>query len=173
MVTLLTDYSTQRYILNSGDDLDGIEFHNGDQILLMDQDVLLIFDEEGNNWNPVPTGGGGSAVHAIIGTSVSATNSFVIPKEDGYNNFFAYVSEPDADYFSTAGRSISCYQLAWENRVSGIRSSGTNFPPTAIAGTLVATSLVTETSSSISVKCNNANTNGVLPDGMPVTYILW
>lgn len=59
MVTLLTDYNTQRYILNSADDIGDLEFHNGDQVLLMDQDVLLIFDEENTTWYAVPTGGGG------------------------------------------------------------------------------------------------------------------
>ena len=88
MVTLLTDYSTQRYILNSGDDPDGIEFHNGDQVLLMDQDVLLIFDEEGNNWNPVPAGGGGGGggintytyTYASNGTINAGLNALAVPQ---------------------------------------------------------------------------------------------
>ena len=64
MVTLLTDYNTQRYILNSTDDIDDIEFHNGDQLLLMDQDALIIFDEENAAWHSVPTGGGGGGGEA-------------------------------------------------------------------------------------------------------------
>ena len=59
MVTQLTGYNTQRYTLNSLDDLDGIDFHNGDQVLLMDLDKLLIFDEENSAWYDVPAGGGG------------------------------------------------------------------------------------------------------------------
>ena len=59
MVTQLTGYNTQRYTFNSEDDIGDIVFHNGDEILLMDVDLLLIYDEEGNNWNQVPTGGGG------------------------------------------------------------------------------------------------------------------
>lgn len=59
MVTLLNDYEQQTYFLNSGDDIDGIVFRNGDQVFLMDQDVLIIYDEGGDNWYPVPTGGGG------------------------------------------------------------------------------------------------------------------
>ena len=59
MVTLLTDYLAQRYILNTDDDIDGIEFHNGDQVLLMDIDKLLIYSEGDTQWYEVPTGGGG------------------------------------------------------------------------------------------------------------------
>ena len=59
MVTLLKDYEQQTYFLNTGNDIDDIEFHNGDMVFLMDRDQLLIYDEGGNQWYPVPTGGGG------------------------------------------------------------------------------------------------------------------
>lgn len=59
MVTLLTDYTKQRRTLNSLDDVSNIEWHNGDEVLLMDQDIVLIFSEGNSNWYPVPTGGGG------------------------------------------------------------------------------------------------------------------
>lgn len=59
MVTLLKDYEQQTYVLNTADDIGDIVFHNGDQVFLMDQDLLLIYDEDAVNWYPVPTGGGG------------------------------------------------------------------------------------------------------------------
>lgn len=174
MVTLLTDYTKQRRTLNSADDVGSIEWHNGDEVLLMDVDAVLIFSEEDNNWHPVPTGGGGGGVHAIIGTSVSSSNSMVIPKEDGYDNFFAYVAEPDADYFSTSGKAMSCFRLSWMGiRVGGCKNGGTSFPPVSMAGSLIATAFVTDTSSSVSVKFNNPNGAGMLSDGTPITYILW
>ena len=64
MVTLLTNYNTQRYILNSTDDIDNINFHNGDQVLLMDQDALIVFDEENVAWHAVPAGRGGGGYEA-------------------------------------------------------------------------------------------------------------
>lgn len=60
MVTQIPQYGRQRYTFNGIDDLTGLEFHNGDEVLVMDDNMLLIYDEETNNWYPIPTGGGGS-----------------------------------------------------------------------------------------------------------------
>lgn len=79
MVTLLKEYEQQTYTLNSADDIDDIVFRNGDMVLLMDQDVLIIYDEEGDTWYPVPTGGGGGGGGGwrLIdsGTYTNATNN--------------------------------------------------------------------------------------------------
>lgn len=53
MVTLLKDYEQQTYFLNSSDDINGIVFHNGDMVFLMDQDRFLIYDQENDNWQPM------------------------------------------------------------------------------------------------------------------------
>ena len=80
MVTQLTGYNTQRYTLNSLDDLDGIDFHNGDQVLLMDLDKLFIFDEENVAWYDVPAGGGGGG-----GGSGINVYSFTYASNDSVN----------------------------------------------------------------------------------------
>ena len=85
MVTLLKDYEQQTYFLNTADDITDIVFHNGDQVFLMDQDLLLIYDESANNWYPVPTGGGGGTTPTILSLLASGTytkvsgNNMAIP----------------------------------------------------------------------------------------------
>lgn len=95
MVTLLKDYEQQTYFLNTGDSLDGIVFRNGDMALLMDRDVLLIYDEEGNNWYPVPTGGGGGGGWQLLasGTYTLATSgsTMTIPVTETDNPALYYV----------------------------------------------------------------------------------
>ena len=123
MVTLLTDYSTQRYILNSDDDIGDLEFHNGDQVLLMDQDVLIIYDEEANQWYPVPTGGGGGGggdtnpVFMITtGTFTPATSShyIYIPKDPDMTNMIFCAS-----YIPYADWSTYEFDAAYDHYIAG------------------------------------------------------
>ena len=83
MVTQLTGYNTQRYTLNSLDDLDGIDFHNGDQVLLMDLDKLLIFDEENSAWYDVPAGGGGGGGGTQIQAPFKVASGSYTPASNG------------------------------------------------------------------------------------------
>ena len=91
MVTLLKNYEQQTYFLNTADSIDGIVFRNGDQVFVMDQDVLLIYDEGGNNWYPVPTGGGGGGGDYVAGDWLDKTkpvgrveSSVALGSNDGY-----------------------------------------------------------------------------------------
>lgn len=59
MVTRLTSYTKQRYVLNSTDDPGDIVFRNGDTIFLMDAQQEIIYSEDDNQWYPVPSAGGG------------------------------------------------------------------------------------------------------------------
>lgn len=78
VVTLLKDYEQQTYFLNTADDIGDIVFRNGDQVFLMDQDLLLIYDEGGNNWYPVPTGGGGAAPEYGIKEATYVTGTWSV-----------------------------------------------------------------------------------------------
>ena len=94
MVTLLKDYEQQTYFLNSGDDIDGIVFRNGDQVFLMDQNLLLIYDEGNDNWQPVPTGGGGGGWQLLDSgtyTAVSDASSITIPFTENTDYALIYV----------------------------------------------------------------------------------
>ena len=102
MVTLLTDYLKQRRTLNSMDDVNDIEWHNGDEVLLMDMDAVLIFSEEDNNWYPVPTGGGGGGggMNSDKGsfTLASSTQDVTINHSLNTEKLFGLVwLEPDSD----------------------------------------------------------------------------
>ena len=59
MVTRETSYIGQLYFGLSTDDPTGIEWHNGDRILLMDQDQMLVYDEDAGDFKPISMGGGG------------------------------------------------------------------------------------------------------------------
>lgn len=59
MVTRETSYIGQLYFGLSTDDTSAIEWHNGDRILLMDQDQMYIYDEAAATFHEIPMGGGG------------------------------------------------------------------------------------------------------------------
>lgn len=60
MVTRETSYIGQLYFgLSSDDPADIAEWHNGDRILLMDQDQMYIYDEAAVTFHEIPMGGGG------------------------------------------------------------------------------------------------------------------
>ena len=60
MVTRETSYIGQLYFgLSSDDPADVAEWHNGDRILLMDQDQMFIYDEAAVTFHEIPMGGGG------------------------------------------------------------------------------------------------------------------
>lgn len=60
MVTRETSYIGQLYFgLSTDDPADIAEWHNGDRILLMDQDKMFIYDEAANTFHEIPMGGGG------------------------------------------------------------------------------------------------------------------
>ena len=101
MVTLLKDYEQQTYFLNSWDDIDGIAFKNGDQVFLMDQDLLLIYDEGNDNWQPVPTGGGGGEQHPYITyTEYEQAADWTTDAQGNSANFFAtYCNSGAGPYF--------------------------------------------------------------------------
>lgn len=60
MVTRETRYIGQLYFgLSTDDPADVAEWHNGDRILLMDEDKMYIYDEAAVTFHEIPMGGGG------------------------------------------------------------------------------------------------------------------
>lgn len=60
MVTRETSYIGQLYFgLSTDDAADVAEWHNGDRILLMDVDKMMVYDDETFNFHEIPMGGGG------------------------------------------------------------------------------------------------------------------
>ena len=58
MVTNTTIYTRQIYCCLNTDSLN-VEFRNGDEVILMDQNVRMIFDEDNQTFHRIPMGGGG------------------------------------------------------------------------------------------------------------------
>lgn len=59
MVTRLTNYTKQFWILLSTDDMDTLGSHNGDEAIVIDRDERYVFDEENRIWRQIPMSGGG------------------------------------------------------------------------------------------------------------------
>ena len=78
MVTRETSYIGQLYFgLSTDDPADIAELHNGDRILLMDQDQMYIYDEAAVTFHEIPMGGGGgggSIDFSDIGQAKSLNN---------------------------------------------------------------------------------------------------
>ena len=76
MVTRETNYIGQLYFGLSTDDPTAVEWHNGDRILLMDQDIMMVYDEAAFDFHEIPiSGGGGGGGPVITPTSVAIKNA--------------------------------------------------------------------------------------------------
>lgn len=118
MVTLLKNYEQQTYILNAGDDIDNIVFRNGDMAFLMDQDVLIIYDEGADNWYPVPTGGdtGGDTVYYSGYNGVPYVENMVINGGTAPVPQFSYCDHlKSIDYTATGTESFSVDAMCANN----------------------------------------------------------
>ena len=76
MVTNTTIYTRQMYVSLSSDTPD-VDFHNGDEIYLIDTRQRIIYDEENSTWYPLPTRGGGGGGIDFSGGYKSTFDQFV------------------------------------------------------------------------------------------------
>ena len=95
MVTHETNYIGQLYFgLSTDDPADVPEWHNGDRILLMDQDQMYIYDEAAVTFHEIPMGGGGGGGGATLYYNIYShayAKSMVIPiykRDTGLNSFY-------------------------------------------------------------------------------------
>ena len=172
MVTRLTNYTKQFWILLSTDDMDTLGSHNGDEAIVIDQDKRYVFDEENQTWRQIPMSGGGGG-DVASGTSVAVNRSMVIPKVAGKSNFFACV-DGDSAYINE-GAALAAFRLAWLS-ATGVYSTKVTNPgitPPQVATIPHNAIYVTETVDSISIEFPNENTVGKLPNGTTVRYMWW
>lgn len=88
MVTRETSYIGQLYFGLSTDDADVVEWHNGDRILLMDQDKMMVYDEAAFDFHEIPMGGGGGGGGStIVSKTITANGTYDAADDsaDGYN----------------------------------------------------------------------------------------
>lgn len=85
MVTRLTNYTKQFWILLSTDDMDTLGSHNGDEAIVIDQDKRYVFDEENQTWRQIPMsgsgGGGGGGGGAVLIASGTFTGDGAAPSQ--------------------------------------------------------------------------------------------
>lgn len=98
MVTRETSYIGQLYFgLSTDDPSDVPAWHNGDRILVMDQDQMLVFDEVANNFHPISMGGGGGGGGStIVSKTITSNGTYYASSDsaDGYDPVVVNVSAP-------------------------------------------------------------------------------
>lgn len=122
MVTRLTNYTKQFWILLSTDDLDALGSHNGDEAIVIDRNERYVFDEENQTWRQIHMSGGGEAV--LVTKTVTANGT--------YN-----AADDNADGFSTVTVDVQGYtidEIAQKTIAGDITISATSLPKNAMVG---------------------------------------
>ena len=89
MVTRETSYIGQLYFgLSSDDPAEVAEWHNGDRILLMDQDQMYVYDEAAVTFHEIPMGGGGGG-GTCPGPVIKGTGTYTVT-----SNINSYIDIP-------------------------------------------------------------------------------
>lgn len=107
MVTNTTIYTRQIYcVLHDDPPPADIEFHNGDELVIIDQDTRKIFDEENQTWRPIPMsggGGGGGDPYAIARSLLDGTATEYV------DDTITYLR--DGAFYGSAATTIRCHAV--------------------------------------------------------------
>ena len=112
----------------------------------------------------------------VTGTATVSTNrEITIPIEADKKNFAVFPDYSDEETPSSLGVVVSClFRLNYlsDTECYAVKTAMWETPPIEAIGA-IPTVFVIETSNSITMKCKNANTTGLLVPGKTARYFVW
>jgi hypothetical protein len=112
MVTRLTNYTKQFWILLSTDDMDTLGSHNGDEAIVIDRDERYVFDEENRIWRQIPMSGGGGGGVTVTSLTVTENGTYTAPSGTAYSPVAVDVVSKDTETLkSLVERTITTIHL--------------------------------------------------------------